>query len=72
MEAALRDEAPLVHSQFGTNLCYRFALSNGDTEAVFSSAEVVISRRIRIPRLLPSPMETGRCWPNRAFGATSR
>ncbi len=58
MEAALRGGAPLVHPQFGTNLCYRFALSNGETEAVFSSANVVISRRLRIPRLLPSPMET--------------
>jgi carbon-monoxide dehydrogenase large subunit len=57
-EAALRDDAPLVHPHFGTNLCFRFALSNGDTEAVFSSAEVVISRRLRIPRLVASPMET--------------
>jgi len=58
MEVALREGAPLVHPRFGTNLCYRFGLSNGDTEAVFSSADVVISRRLRIPRLLPSPMET--------------
>jgi carbon-monoxide dehydrogenase large subunit len=58
MEVALRDDAPLVHEQFGTNLCYRLALSNGDTDAVFSSAEVVIARRLRIPRLIPSSMET--------------
>ena len=58
MEAASRAYAPLVHPDFGTNLCYRFTLSTGDTEEVFSSAEVVIGRRLRIPRLVPSPMET--------------
>jgi carbon-monoxide dehydrogenase large subunit len=58
MEAALAADAPLLHDEFGTNLCYRFGLSNGDVEGVFSSAEVVVGRRLRIPRLIPSPMET--------------
>jgi hypothetical protein len=34
MEAASRADAALVHPHFGTNLCYRFALSTGDTEEV--------------------------------------
>jgi aerobic carbon-monoxide dehydrogenase large subunit len=58
MEAALGEDAPLVHPGFGTNVCYRFGMSNGDVDAVFSSAEVTISRRLKVPRLLPSPMET--------------
>lgn len=58
MEAALADGAPLVHPQFGSNVCYRLDYVNGDPDEAFGEADVVVSRRLRIPRLIPTPMET--------------
>jgi carbon-monoxide dehydrogenase large subunit len=58
MEAALLEGAPLVHQEFGTNLCYRLEYANGDPDAAFARAEVVVTRRLRIPRVIPTPMET--------------
>jgi carbon-monoxide dehydrogenase large subunit len=58
MEAALEDGAPLVHAEFGTNVCYRLEYANGDPDAAFAGAEVTVTRRLRIPRVIPTAMET--------------
>ena len=58
VEDALRDDAPTVHEQFGTNRCYQLEFMRGEVDAVFSGAEVVVTRRLRVPRVIPSPMET--------------
>jgi carbon-monoxide dehydrogenase large subunit len=57
-EAALADGAPLVHPEFGSNLCYRFGFMVGDVDGAIRASDVVVRRRLRIPRVLPSPMET--------------
>ncbi len=57
IEAALADGAPLVHEDFGTNRCYTWALSNGDVDAAFQDAEVVIKQRYLQPRLIPNAIE---------------
>jgi carbon-monoxide dehydrogenase large subunit len=56
MEAALTD-SDLVHADKGTNTCFVWPLSNGDVDAAFSSAEVVVERRFIQQRLLPTAIE---------------
>jgi carbon-monoxide dehydrogenase large subunit len=57
-ESALEEDAPLVHGAFGTNRCYRVTYSIGEVEKAFSEADLVVNRRLRVPRVIPSPMET--------------
>ncbi|HEU5156425.1 MAG TPA: xanthine dehydrogenase family protein molybdopterin-binding subunit [Streptosporangiaceae bacterium] len=57
MEEALKEGADLVHSDKGTNKTYTWVLENGDTEAAFRDAPVVIERRYIQQRLIPSAME---------------
>ncbi|HEX6817363.1 MAG TPA: xanthine dehydrogenase family protein molybdopterin-binding subunit [Ktedonobacterales bacterium] len=40
--AALRDDAPLVHTARGTNLLLHVPIRKGDTEAAFAAADVVL------------------------------
>jgi aerobic carbon-monoxide dehydrogenase large subunit len=56
-EVALMPETPLVHPEFGTNRCYHLSYALGDMEQAFAQSNVRVSRRLVIPRLLPSPME---------------
>jgi carbon-monoxide dehydrogenase large subunit len=70
MEAALADGAPLVHDEFGTNRCYVWTHTNGDVDAAFGSAPVIVKERFVIQRQVPNAME-GRgvlCQPNPAMG----
>ncbi|GAA0511295.1 carbon-monoxide dehydrogenase large subunit [Saccharopolyspora subtropica] len=63
MEAALRDDSPLVHEDIGTNrnATWTFdsaqAGTGGDVEQALSSAEVRIDRTFRQQRLIPAFME---------------
>lgn len=57
IEQALGEAAPLVHQSFGTNRCFETTYERGDVEAVFRAAEVIVRRRYRQQRLIPSPME---------------
>lgn len=57
VEDALADGAPLVHDPLGTNECYTWALANGDVDATFAAADVVIRERYVHPRLVPNAME---------------
>ncbi len=56
-EEALKDGAPLVHADLGTNKCYTWPLSAGEVEKVFSSAPVVVKERYYHPRLIPNAIE---------------
>jgi len=56
-EAALAEDAPLVHEQFGTNRCYTWKLEAGEVERLFSEADVVVRERYRQNRLIPNAME---------------
>ena len=57
IETALGDDAPLVHESFETNASYTWALTNGDVDAAFENADVVISERYYHPRLIPNAIE---------------
>jgi carbon-monoxide dehydrogenase large subunit len=56
-EAALADGAPLVHEEFETNHSYTWTLANGEVDAVFAEAPVVVKGRYRIQRQLPTAIE---------------
>jgi len=62
MEVALADGAPLVHEDKGTNRCFRFEFPGAGAdyaETVRGAGDdaVVVRRRFRQQRLLPTPME---------------
>ncbi len=61
MEAAIAEGADLVHSDKGTNTCFRWPFASGDnyaeTVAAAGDDAVVVKRRFRQQRLLPTPME---------------
>ena len=56
MEEALRD-GQVVHPDKGSNKAFLWTFANGDIEAAFGSAEVVVERRYRQQRLIPTAME---------------
>ncbi|MEU2305786.1 xanthine dehydrogenase family protein molybdopterin-binding subunit [Streptomyces misionensis] len=58
LEAALAEDAPLVHSDKGTNRCYTWPLATGESfAAVHERAEVTVRRRYHQQRLIPNAME---------------
>jgi len=57
MEEALKEGAPLVHEDLGTNECYTWPLQNGDIEEAFSRADVVVKERYIQQRLIPNAIE---------------
>ena len=56
MRAALDEGSPKVHEQ--GNKSYEWVFANGDLDAAFRDAPVVIERDYIQQRLIPSPMET--------------
>ena len=59
-EAALADDAPVVHEDAGTNRCYTWKLENGEM-SVFDDAPVHFTMRLRNQRLIPNPIEPRSC-----------
>jgi carbon-monoxide dehydrogenase large subunit len=60
MEAALAEGSPLVHADKGTNACFTWPFAGGADYAETLAANpdsVVVKRRFKQQRLLPSPME---------------
>ena len=57
MEAALAEGATLVHPDLGTNASFTWPFENGDLDAAFSGADVVVERRFVQQRLIPSAIE---------------
>jgi len=55
MRAALEPDSPKVHE--AGNKSYEWVFANGDVEAAFTDAPVVVERYFRQQRLIPSPME---------------
>jgi aerobic carbon-monoxide dehydrogenase large subunit len=55
MAAALAEGSPKVHE--AGNKCFEWPLVNGDVDAAFRDAPVVIERTYRQQRLIPSAME---------------
>ncbi|MBY5163064.1 xanthine dehydrogenase family protein molybdopterin-binding subunit [Salsipaludibacter albus] len=57
MKAAIADGADLAQSTLDTNVSYRWPLANGDIDAAFDGADVVVEREFVQQRLIPSAME---------------
>jgi carbon-monoxide dehydrogenase large subunit len=57
LEAAMADGAPILHEEFGTNVAYRVEMANGDIDAVFAAAPVIVKERYYLPRMIPNAME---------------
>jgi aerobic carbon-monoxide dehydrogenase large subunit len=57
MEAALADDAPVIHDAFGSNRAYTWTLANGEVDRVFDEAPVVVKERYYHPRLIPNAIE---------------
>lgn len=57
VEAAVAKGAPLVHEAFGTNASYTWAIANGDVDAAFGAADVIVKERYRQQRLVPNAIE---------------
>jgi carbon-monoxide dehydrogenase large subunit len=55
MPSALAEDSPKVHA--AGNKSYEWSLANGDLDAAFRDAPVVIERNYRQQRLIPSAME---------------
>jgi carbon-monoxide dehydrogenase large subunit len=58
IEAALREGAPVLHPELGTNQAYYFKAESGDPDAAFNEAEVTVSQRLVNQRLAPVSIET--------------
>ncbi|BCJ28557.1 xanthine dehydrogenase family protein molybdopterin-binding subunit [Actinocatenispora sera] len=57
MEQAIADSSPLVHTEAGTNVCFRYSDTFGDVDAAFANAPVRITRRFVQQRLVACAME---------------
>ncbi len=57
MRSALADDSPKVHANTAGNRSYEWTLSNGDLDAAFRDAPVVLERNYVQQRLIPSAME---------------
>ena len=56
-KAALADDAPLVHEEFGTNRCYTWKLEAGEVDRLFAEADVVVGEHYHHNRLIPNAIE---------------
>jgi aerobic carbon-monoxide dehydrogenase large subunit len=57
IEAALADDAPVIHGDLGTNTLFTWSTENRDVDKVFSEAPVVVKERYYHPRLIPNAIE---------------
>jgi carbon-monoxide dehydrogenase large subunit len=58
VEAAIADEAPLLHVAATGNRCAEFSLQLGDVESAFREADVVVEERLAMQRYTGVPIET--------------
>jgi len=56
-EAALAPDAPLVHDELETNVCYTATRGSGDVDAAFAEADLVCRLDIASPRLVAMALE---------------
>lgn len=58
MEAALADDAPLVHEDIGTNVAAHYTQVVGDVDKAFAEADLIFEERFHPDRGAAHPMET--------------
>ena len=58
IEEALAEGAPVIHQEFGDNICFKdLKIVAGDVDKVFAEAPVTVKERYYHPRLIPNAME---------------
>ncbi len=58
IEQALADGAPVIHEEFGDNICFKdLKIASGDVDKVFAEAPVTVKQRYYHPRLIPNAVE---------------
>src|SRR6266566_6794442 len=58
IEQALADGAPVIHEEFGDNICFKdLKIASGDVDRVFAEAPVTVKERYYHPRLIPNAIE---------------
>ncbi len=57
VEAALEDDAPIIHDDLETNHSYTWSLSAGEVDKLFSEADVTVKERYVQQRLIPNAIE---------------
>src|SRR5713101_2050756 len=57
IEAGLTPQAPVIHPELGTNMCFRLTFG-ANVDDAFTHADRTLSLRVVHQRLVPSPMET--------------
>src|SRR5919109_825655 len=56
-EEALRDGAPVIHEEYGTNKVFEWSLGGGDVEAALRDSDVVVERRVVNHRIAGAAIE---------------
>src|SRR5262249_24396664 len=56
-EDALASDAPLVHDELETNVCYTATRGSGDVDAAFAEADLICRLDIASPRLVAMALE---------------
>ena len=54
---AMKEDAPVLHQDLGTNIALRTINAGGDLAEAFNQADLVVRQRYHVPRLAPAPME---------------
>ncbi len=58
IEQALAEGAPVIHEEFGDNICFKdLKIASGDVDKVFAEAPVTVKQRYYHPRLIPNAIE---------------
>lgn len=56
-DAALGENAPILHEDWDDNLAFTWQIAGGDIDAAFAEADHIVSQRINHQRLVPNPIE---------------
>jgi carbon-monoxide dehydrogenase large subunit len=65
VDEAMKDGAPLVHEELGTNVSVHWSHGGAGDQSVFETAPVIVTQRHHQPRLIPNAIEPRGCL---AFG----
>lgn len=57
IEAAVRPDSPVIHTELGTNVAWLYNAGSGDIDAAFAQADKIVTQRIVHQRLIPNAME---------------
>ncbi|MDP9330681.1 MAG: xanthine dehydrogenase family protein molybdopterin-binding subunit [Actinomycetota bacterium] len=61
MEAAMADDAPVIHEELGTNVTVHWSHGGAGDQTIFDTAPVVVTERYHQPRLIPNAIEPRGC-----------